>query len=102
MARQVVHDDDVAMMQFGHEDAGYVGEKRIGVHRPVEHPGRDHAGAAQSVREGGGLPVAEGDAGAQSLAASAAPMTAGHVGGRLGFVDEDQPVGVEIELTLEP
>jgi len=46
--------------------------------------------------------VAEGNAGAQSLTASTPSMTAGHVGGCPGFVDEDQPVGIEIELALEP
>lgn len=44
-ARQVVHDDDVAAVQFRLEDTGHIGEERIGVHRPVEHPGGNHAGA---------------------------------------------------------
>jgi hypothetical protein len=29
-------------------------------------------------------------------------MAVGHVGGRPGFVDEDQCVGIEVELSLEP
>jgi len=29
-------------------------------------------------------------------------MTAGHVGGRPGLVDEREPFGIEIELAVEP
>jgi hypothetical protein len=29
-------------------------------------------------------------------------MGAGHVGGGPGFVDEDQPLGIEVRLALEP
>ena len=47
-------------------------------------------------------PVPEGYAGAQSLAPAAAPMPASHVGGRPGFVDEDEALGIEVELALEP
>lgn len=38
----------------------------------------------------------------QALTAPAAAMTTGHVGGCPGFVDEDEPVGIEIELGCEP
>lgn len=47
-------------------------------------------------------PVPEGYAGAQTLAPAAAPMPASRVGGRPGFVDEDEALGIEIELALEP
>jgi hypothetical protein len=36
------------------------------------------------------------------LAAPAAPVAARHVGRGPGLVDEDQPVGIEVELILEP
>jgi len=36
------------------------------------------------------------------LATSAAAMAACHIGGGPGLVDEDQPVGIEVELILEP
>lgn len=35
------------------------------------------------------------------LAAPAAPVAAGHVGGCPGLIDEHQPVGIEVELILE-
>lgn len=97
VARQVVQFDHVATGELGHENAGDVGEERVGIHRPIEHPWRDHAGAAQPGCEGGGLPMTEGDPGAQALAPPAAAMPPGHVGGRPGFVDEHQSRGVEIE-----
>ena len=102
VAREVVHNDHVAGSEFRHQDTGDVGEERIGVHRSVEHPGRDHAGAAQAGDEGRGLPMPEGDAGAQALTPPAATMAPCHVGGGPGLVDEDQLVGVEIELAVEP
>jgi len=43
-----------------------------------------------------------GHADPQALAARAAPMAARHVGRGPGFVDEDEAVGVEVELAVEP
>jgi len=56
----------------------------------------------QPGHEGRGLPVPMRHAGAQALAASAAAMTPRHVGRCPGLVDEDQPLGIEIELAIEP
>ena len=38
----------------------------------------------------------------QALSAPATAMAADHVGGGPGFVDEDEPMGIEVELRLEP
>jgi hypothetical protein len=38
----------------------------------------------------------------QPLAFPAAPVTAGHVGGGPGLVDEDEAFGFEVDLTVEP
>jgi hypothetical protein len=46
--------------------------------------------------------VPVGHADPQQLAAQAAPMAARHVGRGPGFVDEDEAVGIEIELAVEP
>jgi hypothetical protein len=58
VARQVVHDDDVAGAQFGHEHLGDVGFEPVAVDRPVQHHRRDHAGHAQARDQRGGLAVA--------------------------------------------
>ena len=42
------------------------------------------------------------NADAQALAAAAAAVGSGHVGGRPGLVDEHETLGVEIELAFEP
>ena len=42
------------------------------------------------------------DRGAAPLAARAAPAQAGHLGGRPGLIDEDEPQGIEFGLELEP
>jgi len=99
---KVVHDDHVATGEFGHEDAADAGEERVGIHRPVERPRRDHAGAAQAGREGSRLPVTEGNAGAQALAPPATAMPPRHVGAGPGFVEEDQSRRVAVELAIEP
>jgi hypothetical protein len=38
----------------------------------------------------------------QPLAFPAAPVTAGHVGGGPGLVDEDEAFGLEVDLAVEP
>lgn len=102
MARQVVHDDDVAGRELGHQHLADIGDERIAVDRAVEHHRGDHAGAVQAGDEGRGLPVSVGHARAQSLAAPAATVVTRHVGGRPGLVDEDQAFGIEVELAIEP
>ncbi|WP_432715821.1 hypothetical protein [Xanthobacter autotrophicus] len=52
--------------------------------------------------EGGGLPVAMRHADPQAFPATAATMATGYVGGDPGFVDEDEPFGVRIQLAVEP
>jgi hypothetical protein len=42
------------------------------------------------------------DADAQPLAAAATAVSSGHLGGSPGFVDEDEPFWIEIELPLKP
>jgi len=102
VARQIVHDDDVAGRELRRQDASHVGGEGIGVHGSVEHPRRDHAGPAQAGDEGRGLPVTVRHASAQSLSSRGPAVTSRHVGRRPGFVDEDQRLGVEVELAVEP
>lgn len=57
-----------------------LGEERVGIDRPVEHPWRDHADAAQPGCEGGRFSVTEGDASAHAAAPPAAVLPPRHVG----------------------
>ncbi len=60
MASEVVHDDDVAGLEGGHELLLDVGAEADAVDRPVEDKGRGELVAAQCREEGHGLPVAMG------------------------------------------
>jgi len=102
VAREVVHDDDVAGPELGQEHPLDIGLEGVAVDRPGEHEGRDHAAQGEGRDDGSGLPVAVRDADAQALAARSAAVGAGHVGLRPGLVDEDQPLRVEVGLALEP
>ena len=52
--------------------------------------------------EGGGAPVAVRQARPQALAARSAAAEAGHLRVQPGFVDEYEPLGVELRLAGEP
>ena len=99
---EIVHDHDVARGERGSEDLLDVGEERRPVHRAVEHHRRDHAGAAKPGREGRGLPVAVRHGGPAARAAAGATAQSRHLCRGAGLVDEDQRVGIEIELAVEP
>lgn len=57
---------------------------------------------AKAGDEGRRFPMSMRDAGAQPLALRGAPALARHVRRRPSLVDEDEPLGIEIELTIEP
>ena len=68
----------------------------------VEDEGRRDAADPKPGDEGRCLPESMRDAGAQPLPARAAPMRAGHVRRGPGFIDEDEALGIKVELALEP
>lgn len=102
VARQVVHDDDVAWPQLRHEDPGDISLEGVAVDRPVEHPGSDEAAEGQCAYEGRCLPVAMRNADPKPLTAPAATVPTSHVRGGPGLVDEDEALRIEVELALEP
>lgn len=63
---------------------------------------RDHAVEAEPGDERRGLSMAVRKPHPQPFAPAAAPVGAGHVRRRPGLVDEDEPLGIEIGLRLEP
>ena len=69
---------------------------------PSKHHGRGHAVQAKRDDEGGGLPVTMGHRGTAPLAAPCPAIAPRHLGRGAGLVDEDQTLGVEIGLRLEP
>lgn len=102
VARQAVHDDDVAPPEFRHENLGDIGLEGGAVDRSVEHPGRNEAAKGQRANEGRCLPVAMRNPDPKPLTAPAATVPTGHVRGGPGLVDEDEALRIEVELAIEP
>ena len=102
VARQVVHDDDVTGPQFRYQHLADIGLEPVAVDRAIEHHRRNYAGRAQTGHQRGRLAMAVREAHPQALALGAAAMAAGHVGRGPGLVDEHEPLGIEIELAIEP
>jgi hypothetical protein len=92
----------ITVSELGDEHLLDIGLEGVAVDRPAEDEGGAHAAYGQRADEGGGLPVAMGKAHAQPLAAGCAPVGAGHVRLGPGLVDEHQPLGVEVDLAVEP
>jgi hypothetical protein len=68
VAGEVVHDDDVARRQLGHQDLGDIGLEPVAVDGAIAHHGRNHPAGAQACDQRGGLAVAVGEAHAQPRA----------------------------------
>ena len=102
VAAEVVHDDDVAGLQRGHEDLRHVGKKALCVDRAVEYARCADAVMAQACKKRQRLPVAMRNLRDQPLAARSPPMRSGHVGLGPGLVDEDQTLGIELSLMPPP
>ena len=99
---QIVHDDDVTGLEGRDETLLHIGEKGRAVHGAVEDRGGCHALEPEGADEGGRLPVPVRDRGTAAGAAFRAAIAPRHLGRGAGLVDEDQPFGVEIGLSLEP
>jgi hypothetical protein len=102
MGREVVHDHDVARPQSGAQDLADVGLENFRVRGALD--GHAGSGAVQTDRtdHGGGVPVAVGSAGVDTLSARSATAQTGQVGFGARFVQEDQPGRVEAGLPPPP
>ena len=76
--------------------------ERAPIDRLVDDHRRDHSGEPETGDEGRRLPMAVWDPAPEALPFRGAAAFACHVRRRLGFVDEDEAVRVEIELSVEP
>ncbi len=102
MAGEVVHDDDIAWRESGHEAFFHPFLERGGVDRPVESLLRHEAAKAKAGDERDRLVVAVRNGGAQLSTASAASAFARQICGGPGLIDEHQLRRIEIELSGEP
>ena len=102
MARQIIHDHDVAGAKFRYEHLRHIGFEPVAIDWTIKDHGRDHAGHPQPGDQRGRLAVAVGEAHPQTLTSGAPPVAAGHVCRGPGLVDEHETFGFQIELAVEP
>ena len=102
VARQIVHDDDVARRQGRHEALLDVIGEGLSVDRLVEHARRIDPVASQRGEEGHRAPVAIRNLGMEPPPARCPAAQGSHV--RLGpsLVDEDEALGIKAALILLP
>ena len=99
---EVVHHDHVAGREFRHEHPVDTSPEGVSVDGAVEDHRSRNPAEAQTRDEGRGLPRPVRDAGSQAFGRQRAAVQPRHVFGCPGLVDEDEPLGVEVKLALEP
>jgi len=102
VASEIVHDDDVAWVEGGHEDLLDIGGEAAPVDRAVDDARRVDAVAAQGGQEGERPPFAVGRLGDQPAAARPPAPKRRHVGLGPRLVDEDQTPRIEVRLAVKP
>src|ERR1700733_12416144 len=79
-----------------------IGVEALAVDGPVEQAGRVDAVVAQGGEESRGLPLALRDLVDEALSPRRPAAKPGHIGLRPGFIDEDEPPGVDEPLIGSP
>ena len=79
MAAEIVHNDDVARREDGHENLLDISAEACAIDRSVDDGGRGEPVAPQRRQESERLPFAERRFGDEARASSASAMGAGHV-----------------------
>ena len=102
VAREIVHDDDIALRQRGNEALLHPILEQGGIDRPVENLGRDQAGKTDAGDERDRLVMAVRNRGAQASSSPAASIFARQIGGSAGLVDENESQRIEVGLPGEP
>ena len=102
VAREVVHDDDVAGRECRHEALLDIGGEAVPVDRLVEHAGRVDSVAAQRRQERHRPPMAVGHLGVKPPAAPCPASERRHIGLGPGLIDKDEALGIKPALILLP
>lgn len=102
MAAQVVHDDDIAGRQCGHEELLDVFEEARAVDRLIQHTGGIDPVAAQSREERHRFPVTIRHFGVKPLTLGCPAAQGGHVGFGPCFINEHEAAGINPPLILLP
>lgn len=99
---EIVHDDDIARLEHGHELLLDIGAEALAIDRPVEDARGGQTIASKRTEECQCAPVTMGRKATQALALRSPAIEWGHVGLDPGFIDEDQSLGVEMTLQAVP
>ncbi len=102
VARQIIEDDDIALLEFGNEELLDPGAELLAVDRAVEGARRNETVLPQRADEGRRLPMAPRNRRDQALAARASAVEPGHLGRGAGFVDKHQIVRPPFGLLRPP
>ena len=102
VAREVVHDDDIAWRERRNEALFDIVGEALAVDRLIEHARCVDAVAAQRREEGHRTPVAIRDLGMKPFADRRPASQGRHVRLRPGFVDEDEASRIKPALILFP
>ena len=100
MARQIVHENNVPALEGRGEDLLHPGSEHLAIQRPIEGHRSGDPVMAQACDEGRHPPMAMRHLAHQPGAFAAAAITADHVGGHPGFIDEDQAAAIKLRLVL--
>jgi hypothetical protein len=98
----VVHDDDVAVLESWSKDLFDVGQEALTIHRPIQQQGRRDAIVAQRHNEGRRFPMAMRYLTDEPFTARSATVATGHVCGCTGFIDEHELSRIKPRLHLAP
>jgi len=99
---EIVHDDDVAGLEYRYEQLLDIGTETLAIDRSVEDTWCGQPVAAQRAEEGQCAPVAVRGEAAQALAAGCPSAQRRHVGLDPCFIDKDQPARIETGLQGPP
>jgi hypothetical protein len=102
VARQIVHNDDVALRERGSKAFLHPVLEQSGVDRPVESLRHREAGKAQASDQRDRLVMSVRNGGAQALPPPAASAFARQIGGSPGLIDEKEFRRIEVSLPCEP
>ena len=91
---EIVEDHNIALGQCRDEHLLHVGSEDVPVDGSINHPRGINAVMAQRRDEGECLPVSVRNARLQPLTARSPAAQGGHVGLDPGFVEEDEPSGI--------
>ena len=102
VAGEIVHDDDFAGRERGHEELLDILKEACAVDRLIEHAGGIDPVAAQGREERHRFPVPVRHFGMETLPLGCPATQRGHVGLGPGLVDEDEAPGIKPPLILLP